>query len=573
MANSITITGDKHNSRYFELVCTQKSNGSAKNSSTITWTLYAKGDSTHYSTGPTTVVINGKTVYSKERTSWETGKFPVAQGSVSGTTEVAHNADGKKTIAVKFSTAIYYKDVKEYSANWTLDSIPRYATITHSINATEETSVKVDWASDSTIDKLWYSTNNGDSWTWIADPNAKSGRYTITDLEPDMAYKIKTRVRRKDSQLPTDSKALDVTTYNFPHCVEAPDFTIGNPVKLKFYNPLHRSFQFRIDANGTMITHTWKESQTTYDGIYALYTGINADSTQTELYKTIPNSRYGTYEVVVAYPNFDVDDCISEMTWVNGQRYYIDTAKCTPVFNSFSYYDQKNVAGDDTIIVEKLSNLCVNISDSYKATPVNGARITHYMISCDTKQARADYSDDMISVTLGSILANGARRLSVRAYDSRGLSKEVYRDINVLAYSNPVVNVEAQRLNNFENQTTIRISGKYSSFGAGGMEKNGISGTVILGIYDSNGAMVNDGLIQPTYSGGSFTCPDFVCNLDNEKPFVVSVAVADLFNSTTVTADVGVGQSVLFVSSNKKACYINGVKAIMYDVVETWEGW
>ena len=107
MASSITLKSDVlKGSRYFELKCTQESNGSAENSSTITWTLYAKGDDTWYDTGPTKVVINGTTVYSKARTGWESGKFPVAQGSTDGTIDIPHNDDGSKKITVKFSTAV-----------------------------------------------------------------------------------------------------------------------------------------------------------------------------------------------------------------------------------------------------------------------------------------------------------------------------------------------------------------------------------------------------------------------------------------------------------------------------------
>lgn len=565
MANSITITSDKHKSRYFELICTQKSNGSAKNSSTITWTLYAKGDSVFYSTGPTTVVINGETVYSKARTSWETGKFPVAQGSVSGTTEVPHNADGTKKIAVKFSTAIEVKTVSEYSANWTLDSIPRYPMCRHALHDYEETIVNVEWVSDCIIDKVWYSINGG-SWKLIAEPNTMSGKYTITGLEPDTSYKIKTRVRRKDNGLTTDSDAFDATTCNYPFCIEAPDFKIGNPITLKFYNPLRRSFQFKIVANGSWLTHTWEISGKEYTGIYS-------ESVQTELYNSIPNSKNGTYEVVVAYPSFG-EKCISEMTWVNNQRYYIDTAKCAPVFNAFSYYDTKMVAGDDMMIVERLSNLRVSISGSQLATAVNGASIKRYVISCDTIRADKDYTGGNVSVDLGAIQAHGARRLSVRAYDSRGLSKEAFYDINIIEYAKPVIYIEAQRKNNFENQTTIRISGTYSSFGAGGMDRNGIPASVIVGVYDSSGAMVNDDLLYPTYGAGTFACPDFVCSLDNTKSYEVRATVEDNFGGKDAeTVTVGVGQPVAFVSSNKRAFYIHGVKAIMYDVVDTWEGW
>jgi hypothetical protein len=71
----------------------------------------------------------------------------------------------------------------------------------------------MNWSSDSTIDYIWYSKNNGTNWTAIGSVNAKSGSYTISNLSPSTTYQIKTRVRRQDSQLTTDSAALSVSTY------------------------------------------------------------------------------------------------------------------------------------------------------------------------------------------------------------------------------------------------------------------------------------------------------------------------------------------------------------------------
>jgi hypothetical protein len=560
VANSITITGDKHNSRYFELVCTQKSNGSAKNSSTITWTLYAKGDSTHYSTGPTTVVINGKTVYSKERTSWETGKFPVAQGSVSGATEVAHNADGTKTIAVKFSTAIYYKDVKEYSANWTLDSIQRYASAMHSIYIEEETSVTMNWASNSKIAKLWYSTDNGETWTWIADPHATSGRYTITDLEPYHAYPIKTRVEREDNGLRTVSPVIYVNTKDFPHCIEAPDFVIGNPVTLKFYNPLKRSLKFQITANGTTLSYLWGADGTTYTGIYA-------ENVQTALYNTIPDSYEGKYTVTVTYGD-------SVRTFDGGGKYSIDQAKCYPIAGSFDYYDARNVYGVDHVIVETLSKVYVKISPSQMATPVNGASIEKLLVAFGSAYKMVPYSSDEILVELGSVnFSSDSRIMFIRTFDSRGLSCLVSKDVEIIKYSKPIVNIDAQRLNNFEAQTTIRVGGNYSSFGSAGTERNGIK-SAIMRIRESGGSWSSPSTLVVTHSAGSYTCQDVILSLDNEKSFEIEVKVTDLYDSvTTEYATIDVGKAVFFISSNKKACYVNGTKIIMYDVVDTWGGW
>ena len=132
MASTYTLKSDAYKTRYMQLTCTQKKD-EATNKSTITWTLSSvDGEVNYYSTGPTTVTINGKQVYYKGRTAWDSEVFPAAKGSISDTIEVEHDDDGSKTISVSMSTAIYNgaSSAKTYSGNWELDTIPRKATLT-----------------------------------------------------------------------------------------------------------------------------------------------------------------------------------------------------------------------------------------------------------------------------------------------------------------------------------------------------------------------------------------------------------------------------------------------------------
>lgn len=567
MAKSITLTGDKHNSRYFELVCTQKSNGSAKNSSTIAWTLYAKGDSTFYSTGPTTVVIGGKTVYSKDRVSWETGKFPVAQGSVDGTVEIPHNADGTKEITVKFSTAIYSRTVKEYSDKWTLDSIPRYATAQNSLGAKTENTVSVNWASDSIVDVFWYSIDNGASWSAPLEANAKNGAYTIGSLSANTAYKIKTRVRRKDSQLTTVCTALSVTTYDYPYCTDSPSFTIGEKVTLKFYNPLDRVFSIRIKANGVLLPIGWTTKGTVLEG-------LETEDVQTQLYNTIPNSDYGTYEVIVNYNSV-------EKTRSNGNRYYVNEVDCTPKFGAFTYRDGNptivGLTNNDHAFVKGYSQLYVTIPSASKAVAKNGATIKKYVITCDSLRKDVEEINGDIVVNLGTINSAGIKRLSVRAYDSRDISVLDYRDIFVTDYNPPVINANIQRLNNFEAQTTIRVSGQYSRMNIDGADKNHMV-NVYYRTRELNGEWSDIQAITTYASDGEYYCIDWIISLDNSKAFEIEVRAYDelhvaFASYAPIIVPVGIGRAVFFISTNQKACYINGQKILMYDVVDTWEGW
>lgn len=138
-----TYTSDKiydtlGEGRYMYVTCTQTQN-IADNTSTINWTLtVAGGENNYYTTGATTVTINGTQVYYMARKGWNTKVFPAAKGSTSGSITVPHNADGSKSIAVSLSSAIYTSTISTKSGTWTLDKIPRSATITTAPNFTDE---------------------------------------------------------------------------------------------------------------------------------------------------------------------------------------------------------------------------------------------------------------------------------------------------------------------------------------------------------------------------------------------------------------------------------------------------
>lgn len=137
MATYTLYCKDSYDGRKLRLYCTSTINV-ANNTSTINWTLYSEGgNSNYYSTGPTTVTINGTKVYNKERVAYSSKTFPASKGSTSGTLTVTHNSDGKKSITVSLATAIYTSTVTTNTGTWTLDNIPRQATITSAPNFTD----------------------------------------------------------------------------------------------------------------------------------------------------------------------------------------------------------------------------------------------------------------------------------------------------------------------------------------------------------------------------------------------------------------------------------------------------
>ena len=192
MASTFTLASQSYQGRYMYLTCTQVKD-IATNKSKIKWTLTVTGGtSNYYDAGPTTVKINGVTVYSKERTAWDTYQFPAARGSVSGELDVAHNNDGSKSITCSITTAIFWgaASVETHSGTWTLDKIPRAATITSAPNFTDEDNPTVKYSNlaGSAVDSLEVCISNpAGTKTWAPyraiSKTGTSYTFQLTDQE------------------------------------------------------------------------------------------------------------------------------------------------------------------------------------------------------------------------------------------------------------------------------------------------------------------------------------------------------------------------------------------------------
>lgn len=138
MANSFILQSSSYDGRYLKLTCTQTKD-IANNRSAIKWTLESlAGTDKYYTIGPTIVTIAGVKVYECARKGWSSKSFPAARGSTSGTIYVSHDNLGNAQIDVSLSTAIYTSTVSAKSGSWTLDSIPRKATMVDAPNFNDD---------------------------------------------------------------------------------------------------------------------------------------------------------------------------------------------------------------------------------------------------------------------------------------------------------------------------------------------------------------------------------------------------------------------------------------------------
>lgn len=552
-----------HNGRTFKLEVVETSYSIENNTSNIQWTLSISGGGGSYYDSYAKATVNGNVVYNETK-SWSSGSFPAKDGNVSGTiSNIAHDSQGKKSISFALEGYSYVYNTQSTSGSLTLTDIPRYFTKTPTLEVVSktETSITIKWTTSENASRSQYKIDNG-SWIDVeTNINKKTGTMTINGLTPNHTHTIYGDFMRKDSGLWCQTKpSINVTMYDYPYINSTPNFTIGDVLNIGIYNPLGRSCDiYVIGADDSE-----DSGNTTSD---TSISGYNDTSYQNFFYDSIPNSNTGTYKVrlVCSEVNRDIT--------ATGGTYSTNTAECSPSFSSFDVKDNNSsivaVTGNNQVFVKGKSTLYVMIPSANKMTTQKSATPSSYSLSCDTLNKSANYSTNDVNVSMGSISNSGTLRVNVRAYDSRSNSALAYKDITVYDYTKPTINLSAKRLNDFENQTTLSISGTYTRLTINNTDKNTII-NVKYRYREVGGTWSGWTNVNTTVISGKFTCSDVILSLDNTKSFEFEIQATDKLDSNASTTSIDVGQAIFLISSNKKACYINGQEILMYNVVDTW---
>ena len=518
-SGSFNLSRTGSTSSYITFKCAWSSTPNAStNKSTVTVTVTAsKSSSSTADTygNQTTDVTVGTASQSNS------GSFRLSPSKTitlfSKTFTVAHNADGTKS--VKISATVGGNAMwGSGSQTVTLDKIPRYATVNQTLVSKTETSAVIKWTSDSIIDYIWYSTNNGSSWSGINVADGTSGQYTISGLLANTAYNIKTRVRRKDSQLTTDSSALAVTTYAYPYASSMPNFTIGNKLTIGLYNPLGRSVTVNIlGADGSQVSND-TTSGTSITG-YAGSGVVNA------LYASIPNAKSGTYKVKVTYG--------TNITTKNGGTYSVNPNVCSPTIGSVAYEDTKSqtiaLTGNDQDIVRNHSIVAYSASG---LSAKNGASVR----SCSVTVNGTNYPLIDSGMNLDATFT---------VTDSRGLTGTKKVTISMIDWSVPSAIITLERQNNFYTATNLTVDAQYSYI-------NGNNQITIT--YNAT----KEGDSSPSVSGSLQDNVQAVVNLDNTYAWTVVVTLVDSLGGTTsYSLWISRGMPIIYFDRLKSSVGIN----------------
>lgn len=352
------------------------------------------------------------------------------------------------------------------TASGALTPIARYAAITSfTVSQRNETSLTVNWKTDSTIDTLAYKyKKSGGSWTdWIDynTPDGTSGNFNVTGLDANSKYYFNLRVRRKDSQLTTDWSGDTPynTTHQYPYvsAVSTNSLKIGNSQTITLYNPLGRNVTVYMKQNNTSGT-------TLYSGT-TTGTSLTFTPNTTTLNNSIPN---GTSGNAVYYCTYS-----SQTVQTKSGTYYIDNSGGTynPTFSTsnWSYTaDYTSLTNNNQVVISGISTVTFNVSAS--AIPKNGATIKSYKVEWGTNKS------DTITGTTGtkSLVGGTSNILKVTAVDSRNYStsSQISLGNNLVSYFNQTLNGTTERENGIGTDTTLSFNGTFfnNKFGADGVQ-------------------------------------------------------------------------------------------------------
>lgn len=554
-----TFTSNTYDGRYLQLSISESVSVTG-NSSTLNWTLTsAGGASNYYTIDATDVIINGTSVYSKARTSWEDRVFPAAKGSVSGSISVPHNSDGTKTVTVVFTTRVYVFGTIDYGGDMVLTAIDRTApTVSCSVSNVTANGFKISGTSSATADIWQYSTNNGSTWTQFSTTAGTSASITLTSLAANTSYSVRVRARKKSNQVYGTSGMVSAKTLGGAIINSCPTIT--------------------ADA----ATVIFKPNVTVYDASYNYYVSIYNGSTE-YLALTARSWATGTANRTLTLTAAERTTLLTAMASVKSFTATIkvvtksgttqiggtSTTTCTvqttaansaPSMGAFTFKDGRSttstLTGNNQLFIQGYSYLYVTPA---AATAKNGASIVKYSAACNGYTLS---NTTGAQINLSTISKSGTLDVVVTATDSRGYTVSNTQKITVIPYAKPKISsISLRRTNDIEAEMQLIFNGSISPITVDGTQKNSLKYVQYrykLTSASSYGAYTSI-LASVTQSGTSFSFSNLeLCSLDANSSYDFHLYIRDQLNTlSALNLYFTIPQGTPLVALRKKKVGIN----------------
>ena len=547
------FTSKYYEGRYLQLTITESVNV-VENTSTLTWVLQSLGGSVnYYTTGPTTVTINGTQVYYKARTAWSTSQFPAAKGSTSGTITVAHDSNGSKSISVGFSTAIYTSTVTEHGGTMTLSNIDRAApSVSINVSSITANSIKITVSSSATANRWWYSLNGGSSWVEFNSSSGASKEITVTGLSPNTSYTVQACARKSYNGVDgysgkTTVKTLGGSVLSSVSTLTADNATAKITLSATVYDTSYKHKLVLKDGGTTVLTLT--ELSLSNGSNTITLTASQRSSILADM--AAKKSFTGTFELSTFSGSSQIGSTSTKTATVQ-----TTATNSAPTFSGFTYKDTNTTAagvtGNNQILIQSVSTLQVTAS---AATAKNGATISSYSVSAGGSTA----SSTTVTLNVGKIYTSGTVPIIVTAIDSRGYTSSATVNITVIAYESiDITTAIMRRVNEVEDVTQVTLEGDITPVKVNNVNKNTLRKLYYQ--YKRTDASAYSSLTDITSfatftdSGFTFTSDEWL-SLDANYSWYVRFCVYD--NLTGDTATITVSQGTPLISFRRKKVGIN----------------
>lgn len=347
--------------------------------------------------------------------------------------------------------------------------------------------------------------------------------------------------------LPTIPRASQPSIKTFPN--NTPDFNLGETITIHM-NAVNGSFR-----------HT----------VYFLY----GDKTYKIAENVSANCQFDTnlvaediYKITTSKKAYSGQ--IKVDTFLNGNltgsktcHYNAHLVDVEPVFTDFTYFDSngttKAITGNDQVFIQGRSQLSVKIAKEKKAEAKKYATMTKYLASAFGVSITKNYSATSdVQIDIGAVNASTNQVVSVSAIDSREFTTTKTKNITVIPYSRPIINVSASRKGNFENETIAKISGNIASLKIGNIEKNGVLSLKCRSKSSMNSDFGPAQNIPFTLDSDMvLRVPDFHVALDNTLKHTLEFEITDKLSSVKVYVEIDVGIPIFRISTKTKKLYNN----------------
>jgi hypothetical protein len=494
------------------------------------------------------------------------------------TKRVYHGSDGSKSFSMSASLSIeltlsgtYYGTVTASSGTVWLNTIPRASSISSAISwtaGTQNLSVTINRADGGfTHDLHMYVQRPSDnSWQWVAQRLGVGDKATF-----DFSVQENTNIYNNIAQYENRPVKITCTTKSGSTTIGSStektgtvygagiakisfsNFNIGDSIsatvsgmhgnagfeysgKLVF-GSFNKPFSFSASTPNVTLTFTPQEVQSMFAQV------------------STANSGVGTFYVYSRYNGVEINDGLPAPTYDPKHNFTAYVTNSNPTFNigSISYKDVTSatvtLTGNDQYIVQNKSSLTAYVNTA--ATAKNGASFVKYLITVDGKQK--ELTSLTGNVNIGTIGASSDQTLTISAIDSRGNQTSLTLTVKVLPYAEPTMSISADRLNKFENHTTLKTSGGLSRLIVGETQKNTIKSLVFRYREKGTTSWTTDDPIAFSVSGGSFTGVNEILQLLNTKAWEFEIVVTDNLTSKTYKIEVGTGQPIMFIDSERKS--------------------